>query len=381
MQPREQPFYLKTTTILFGLVLFVYIITSLQDILIPIAFAGVIGILLNPLVNRFHRNKIPKLLSILLGMLVGVLVIAGILYFLSSQIIRFGETIPVLRAKFVELLHDLQQWLLDAFGIAATRQVQILNNALSSGQAMLGRTLGSVVGTIGLIFLIPVYVFMLLFYKPLILKFFYDVFEEYSRQVGQVLGQTKTAIQSYMVGLLIEAAIVATLQSIALTILGVDYAILFGVIGGILNLLPYIGNIIATILPLLMATVTKEGYSTHLGILAAYAFIQFLDNNILVPRIVSSKVKINAFVSIVAVLLGGAAWGIPGLFLSIPFVAILKIIFDRVDGLKPWGKLLGDDVPGDYKGHLQRKVETEESVAEDIVEDSKEPKDQKDPEN
>jgi predicted PurR-regulated permease PerM len=372
MERKDQPFYLKTTIVLFGLVLFVYIITGLRDILIPMAFAGVVGILLNPLVNSLQARKVPKLASILLGMLIGLLVIAGILYFLSSQIIRFGETLPVLQAKFTELLQDLQAWVTQVFGITLTRQVEILNNALSSGQAMLGRTVGSVVGTIGLIFLIPVYVFMMLFYKPLFVNFFYEVFEDYYQQVGQVLGETKTAIQSYMVGLLIEACIVASLQAIALTILGVDYAILFGVIGGILNLLPYVGNIIATILPLLMATVTKEGYSTHLGILAAYAFIQFLDNNILVPRIVSSKVKINAFVSIVAVLLGGAAWGIPGLFLSIPFVAILKIIFDRVENLKPWGRLLGDDVPGEQKGMLKEKLETGQSVSEEIVEESKE---------
>lgn len=372
MKQRDQPFYLKTTTVLFGLVLFVYVITTLQDILIPIAFAAVIGVLLNPLVNRLLNRNVPKVLSILLGMLIGFLVIGGILYFLSSQIIRFGETFPVLQAKFTELLHDLQEWVTRVFGITLTRQVEILNNALSSGQAMLGRTVGSVVGTIGLIFLIPVYVFMMLFYKTLFVNFIYEVFEDYYQQVGQVLGQTKSAIQSYMVGLLMEAFIVAALQATALTLLGVDYAILFGVIGGILNLLPYIGNIIATILPLLMATVTKEGYSTQLGILAAYAFIQFLDNNILVPRIVSSKVKINAFVSIVAVLLGGAAWGIPGLFLSIPFVAILKIIFDRVEGLKPWGRLLGEDVPGEHKGKLATKSETDQSVAEEIVEESEE---------
>ncbi|HEY1005959.1 MAG TPA: AI-2E family transporter [Sphingobacteriaceae bacterium] len=372
MERNDHPFYLKTTIVLFGLVLFVYTITSLQDILIPIVFAGVIGILLNPLVNRLQANRVPKLLSILLGMLIGFLVIAGVLYFLSSQIIRFGETLPLLQAKFTELLHDLQVWVTSSFGISLTRQVEILNNALSSGQAMLGRTVGSVVGTIGLIFLIPVYVFMILFYKTLFINFFFEVFEEYYQQVDQVMGETKAAIQSYMVGLLMEACIVAALQATALTILGVDYAILFGVIGGILNLLPYVGNIIATILPLLMATVTKDGYSTHLGILAAYAFIQFLDNNILVPRIVSSKVKINAFISIVAVLLGGAAWGIPGLFLSIPFVAIMKIIFDRVDSLKPWGRLLGDDVPGEHKGMLKDKMETDQSVAEEIVEESRE---------
>lgn len=127
--------------------------------------------------------------------------------------------------------------------------------------------------------------------------------------------------------------------------LGVPYAILIGVIGAILNLIPYIGGIVAILLPILMATVAMDGYTTQLAILIAYSVIQFIDNNIIVPRVVSSQVKINALISIIAVLLGGALWGLSGMFLSIPFVAVLKIIFDRVDGLKPWGKLLGDEIP------------------------------------
>jgi predicted PurR-regulated permease PerM len=110
-------------------------------------------------------------------------------------------------------------------------------------------------------------------------------------------------------------------------------------------MLPYIGGLIAIALPVLMATVTKDGYSTQLGVIAAYLVIQFIDNNILVPRIVSSKVQINALISIIVVLLGGALWGISGMFLSIPFIAVLKIVFDRIDDLKPWGKLFGDTVP------------------------------------
>src|SRR5437660_2721024 len=100
-----------------------------------------------------------------------------------------------------------------------------------------------------------------------------------------------------MVGLLLEAIIVAILNSTALLILDVDYAILLGVIGAILNMLPYIGGIIAIALPVLMATITKDGYNTQLGIVVAYIIIQFIDNNILVPRIVSSKVQINALIS------------------------------------------------------------------------------------
>ena len=116
-----------------------------------------------------------------------------------------------------------------------------------------------------------------------------------------------------------------------------------------------------------MATVTKDGFSTQFGIIIAYAIIQFIDNNFLIPKIVSSKVQINALVSIVVVLLGGALWGVSGMFLSIPFVAILKIIFDRVDDMKPWGKLLGDTVPTRHKGQIWPR-KRKPAVSEKLIE-------------
>jgi predicted PurR-regulated permease PerM len=158
------------------------------------------------------------------------------------------------------------------------------------------------------------------------------------------------------------------MNSGALLLLKVEYAVLLGVIGAILNMIPYIGGIIAIALPVLMATVTKDGFSTQIGVIIAYAIIQFIDNNILVPRIVSSKVQINALFSILVVLLGGELWGVSGMFLSIPFVAILKIIFDRIDELKPWGKLLGDEVPTRHKGQIWMRRRAKRSVAEKIIE-------------
>jgi len=133
-------------------------------------------------------------------------------------------------------------------------------------------------------------------------------------------------------------------------------------------MVPYIGGIIAIILPVLMSLATRDGYTTPLLVIAAYTLIQFIDNNILVPRIVSSKVKINAMISIVVVLLGNALWGVPGMFLSVPFVAILKIIFDRIENLKPWGKLLGDEVPTKHKGQIWNRFKKKPSVAEKITE-------------
>ncbi|WP_242928619.1 AI-2E family transporter [Pontibacter vulgaris] len=342
----QEPFYKKSTTILFGLILVVYVLFMLSDILVPLAFAGLLAVLLNPLYNRLMNLKVPKVLSISIALLVAFLIVAAILYFLSSQIMQFGEMLPTLKTKFNQILTDLQRWIASSFGISFEKQLQYFKEAANSNKALISRTLSGALGVFSILFLLPVYIFLLLFYKTLILNFIYEVFsKEGPDSVAGVLKETKAAIQSYIVGLLIEAFIVAILNSAALLLLGVDYAILIGVIGAILNLIPYIGGLVAILLPVLMATVTKDGYTTQLLILGAYAIIQFIDNNILVPRIVSSKVQINALISILAVLLGGALWGVSGMFLSIPFVAVLKIVFDKIEGLKPWGKLLGDEVP------------------------------------
>ncbi|GAB2983819.1 AI-2E family transporter [Mucilaginibacter puniceus] len=353
MAIKEYPFYLKSTVILFGLILVIYLFAQLADILVPIAFAAFLATLLNPLSNRFEKFGIPKIFSILLSLLIAVIGVAGVLYFLSTQIAQFTDSLPMLKEKFGVITADLKSWLAATFNVPITKQDKMIKEALDTAPAILGKTLGGLLGVLSIVVLLPVYIFLMMLYKTLILNFFYEVFsEENSKKVGEVLKETKTAIQSYIVGLLIETIIVAAMNSAALMLLGVKYGLLIGVLGAILNLIPYLGGIIAIALPVIMATITKDGYSTQLGVVGAYIVIQFIDNNILVPRIVSSKVQINALISIVVVLLGNALWGVSGMFLSIPFIAVLKIIFDRIDTLKPWGKLLGDNIPTKHKGQL-----------------------------
>ncbi|RZL28310.1 MAG: AI-2E family transporter [Pedobacter sp.] len=351
---KNYPFYIKAPVILLGLVITVFILSTLRDVLVPLAFATLIAILLNPLTVRIERF-VPKIVAIVLAMLIALLFIAGLAYFLSSQIAHFFDNVEAMKQKFSELLVIIQTWLERTFGIATQKQVQMVKEAANNSKALVGQTLSGALGILSVIFLIPVYTFLIMLYKTLILNFLYEVFsEENQKKVGEILSETKAAIQSYIIGLLIETGIVAVMNSSALLILGVPNAILIGVIGAILNLLPYIGGIIAIALPVLMATLTSDGFTTQLLIIASYALIQFIDNNILVPRIVSSKVQINALISIVIVLLGAALWGVPGMFLSIPFIAVLKIIFDRIEGLKPWGKLLGDTIPTEHMGQLKR---------------------------
>jgi predicted PurR-regulated permease PerM len=353
MNTKNYPFYLQATVILFGLILSVYVLSILADILVPLAFSAFIAILLNRLCNKLMKFKIPQIPAIILSMLLAVVVVGGLFYFLSSQIVSFGDTLPVLKAKFGQITNELKNWVFVHFGVDTQKQMKFINEAVNNSKSLVGKTIGTVLGTLSVIFLIPVYVFLMLLYKTLILNFLFEVFsEENSLQVGEILRETKAAIQSYIIGLLTETLIVGIMNSAALLLLGVPYAILIGVIGALLNLIPYLGGLVAIALPVLMATVTHDGFGTQLGVIGAYLFIQFIDNNILVPRIVSSKVQINALISIVGVLLGNQLWGLSGMFLSIPFIAVLKIIFDRITDLKPWGKLLGDNIPTRNIGHI-----------------------------
>lgn len=353
--------------ILLGLVLFSHSILNLRPILLPLSFALMLAILLNPIVNKFEQWKLPTVFAIILTIVLTLLLTLGIAYFLSSQVIRFGVELPLLKKKFAQLAIHAQAFLNDRLHVSLAKQEQMMQDAESSVRPLIMSTLGTMAGFLTIIVLVPVYTFLFLFYKKLLLNFVFEIFAEKNTiEVTSVLKQTKSAIQSYMMGLILEAVIVASLNTLALLLLGVRYAVLIGVIGAIVNVLPYIGGLIAIALPLIIATITKDGFHTQVLIAAAYVVIQFLDNHFIVPYIVSSKVKINALVSIIAVLLGGAVWGIGGMFLSIPFIGILKIIFDRVQDLKPWGKLLGDEVPTRHKGQIwslrRKKIESAENV-------------------
>ncbi len=144
---------------------------------------------------------------------------------------------------------------------------------------------------------------------------------------------------------MIEAIIIAAMNAAALMIIGIDYAILLGIIGALLNMIPFIGGIIAVAIPMAVALITKDTIYYSLLVLLAYMLIQFIDNHYITPKIVASKVKINALVAVIVVFIGNALWGIPGMFLAIPVTGILKVIFEHIEAMKPFAILLGDTMP------------------------------------
>jgi predicted PurR-regulated permease PerM len=352
---KKIPLSLNAPIFCMGLLALLYLLYISQAIIVPIIYSLLLAVMLNPMMNFFLRLGLGRAVSVSITLLIAIIITSGICFFLISQANMFSESVPKLADKMQDLLHELINWISRTFHVSTDNINQWItktkNDLLNQSGAAIGQTLTTVGGVMIIVFLIPVYIFMILYYQPLLMEFFRQLFGD----VSEILGQIKTIIQNYLVGLLIEAAIVATLNSVALLAIGVEYAILFGIIGAILNVIPYIGGIIAVALPMFMALVSEDSLTSPLLVLLAYIVIQFIDNHYIIPKIVASKVKLNALISIVVVLIGDALWGIPGMFLSIPLTAVVKVIFDRWDSLKPWGYLLGDTMPGQTKKKITIK--------------------------
>jgi predicted PurR-regulated permease PerM len=211
---------------------------------------------------------------------------------------------------------------------------------------MLGSTASSVTGILVFMGLLPIYIFLILFYKNLLLRFVFLWFPQDTHpKVEEVMRETQTIIKSYLVGLLIQITYITILLGGILFFFGIKHAILIGAIFAILNLIPYVGALIGNLIGVFITLSSTQQVWPIFAVLGTIAFVQFLDNNILMPRIVGSKVKINALATIIGVIIAGAMAGVSGMFLSLPVIAVLKIVFDRTNNLKQWGVLLGDERP------------------------------------
>ena len=343
------PFFARIVLIIICLFVFFTILYIGQSILVPLVFATIIAIVLHPAVNWLTRKKITRIIAIAIVFFIAFLVIAAFGLLLIKQVQRVSESWPALADRFNLIIN---QNITDAavrYDIDPQKIHDWITTAkqdfIDRGRAAIGQTLAIIGNALVILFLIPVYVFMILYYHPLIHDFIFKLFSESNQnRVKTMVSQTKVVIQRYLIGLVFEFVIVATLNTLALLILGVEYAILLGIIGALLNIIPYIGGVISVAIYMLIALITKSPeYMIYVFI--AYTLIQFVDNNYIIPKIVASKVKINALFSVIVVIAGNALWGIPGMFLAIPMLAIVKLILDNIESSKPWGFLLGDTMP------------------------------------
>lgn len=345
------PAYAKLAFILLSLSIIMIILYLGQNILIPLLLALLFAILLRPLVLFINKKlKLPHVIAVLLSVILFVIFIATIILFISWQVADITNDWNKIQYNLSVHYEHIQRWITLHFHVSYNQQQgyihQVTEDTLNANSKLMGNTLSSFTDALLRMLLVPIYTFLILLYRELFIKFLTKIVScQNERTLLDVLTHVKSVVQNYIVGLLIEMGIVTVLTTTGLMLLNIQYAVLLGLITAILNLIPYIGIFIATIITLLATLVSSTDVSVMIGVVALCVVVQIIDNNILVPKIVGNQVRINALASMVGVIIGGTIAGVAGMFLAIPLIAILKVIFDRIEALAPWGFLMGDDLP------------------------------------
>jgi len=340
------PFYEKLSLVLIGLLSLGYIIVQGKEMLDPLIFGFLFAILLFPIAAFLERKlRLPRALACLFAILLMVGFIGGILYLIGSQISNLAGDWPQLKSQVDQSLGDLSEWIQKAFHINTTKQLTYVHDTtqkiMASGADVLGSTFGAISSLALFYVFILIFTFFILLYRKLLLHFIVWVFStEYEDIVHDIVENVQSILRQYILGLLLEMFVVACLACGIFMLIGIKYAILLGLIVAVFNLIPYVGIFSALALSCLITFATGSIQHT-VGVAVTVVGIHAIDSNILLPTIVGSKVKLNALVTFLGIILGEMLWGLSGMFLSIPIMAIFKIIFDRVQSLKPWGYLLG----------------------------------------
>ena len=341
------PKYFKFTIILFGIFLILWFLQTFKSILVPLAFSALFAFALLRLCDRLERLRVPRTMAIIFCLLGLVLVLGMVIWFLSAQIVSLSQDLPNITNQLEDIVTRIQNFLYLNFNIEPQNREDLIRSSLSqfseSGTAFLGSTISLTTGALTMVGLIPIYVFCMLYYRD---HFRHFIFRFVSKDRRESAMGTVDAIQrvigSYLSGLLIVIMIVATLNTTGLMIVGVPYAIFFGVFGSILTIIPYIGILIGAMLPALFMLAVTGSIIKPLIVVGIFAFVQFLEGNFITPYITGSKVSINPFAAILALIVGGHIWGAPGMILAIPSIAVIKVLFDSYEPLEPFGFLLAD---------------------------------------
>ncbi|HTE24582.1 AI-2E family transporter [Flavitalea sp.] len=347
---KEFPLTVRRSVELIGLFVLGMIIVAGNGVITPLLLAFFLSVVFLPLHRRLMNKKIPEILSISICILILFILLGLIVWFFSAQIGKLIQDFPQLEKNVMHHLNELSTWVNTKTDFSTERQLTILRDQsskiINNAGSMLGGAATSLTSVFVLLGLVPIYIFLIMFYKNLLLRFIFLWFPSSSHEnLKDAMEETQVIVKSYLIGLLIQITYITILLGGILMLFGNKHALLIGVIFAILNLIPYVGALVGNIIGVLLTITSSDELGPVWTVLIVIAAVQFLDNNILMPKIVGSKVRINALASIVGVIVGGALAGVSGMFLSLPVIAVLKIIFDRAEAFKQWGVLFGDERP------------------------------------
>ena len=341
--------------IILGLFFLIQGVVIAKTLLIPIAIASLLSMLLMPLDRKLRSIGINKGISILICDFIVLLAFAGLFLLVSAQINSVINDWPEIKERVEPLIEKARTTIQEKTGSSISSYLPDKAGFAQRLQTFSGSFLGAISSTL----LVFIYIFFFMFYrhkfKGFILRMVPD---EKKAKSEKVIAKASKVSQQYLTGKMITITILAICYAVSFSILGIRYAILISILAAILDLIPYIGNIIAFILTASLAFISGGEVNTFIWLGITFAVIQFLQSYILEPFIVGQKVNLNPLFTILAVIVGGAIWGVAGMILAIPVLGILKVIFDNVPALNPFGYLIGDDQNGSAESGIISKIKT-----------------------
>ncbi len=340
---------LRFAAFLLSIILFGYLMIIGKPIIVPLIFACFLAFLLKPLSTWFEKYLGNRMWAVILSIL-SMLSVVFVVVFLFGM--RLGKII----GDFDNISKKLNQGLQYSFrvignlmGMRGDQVEDWLTNNLSSWAdvptQILTSGLGSSAFVLGSILLCLIFVFFLLLYRTSFYQFLLYQFDEDARKKGGLMMLKVVKItKEYLNGLLLVILILATLNTIGLYLIGIDLALFWGVLGACLAIIPFIGTTLGGLLPAMFA-LANYGFSWQpLAVVIFYIIVQSIEGNIITPKIVGKSVRLNPFVAILSLLIGGALWGIAGMILALPLMAVIKIFMSNVELLQPVSELFRDDL-------------------------------------
>jgi predicted PurR-regulated permease PerM len=316
-----------------------------KTLFIPLFFGLLVAMVMYPVCRWLEQKKWSRALATTVSLTIVILLFAMLLALLVWQFRVFLHDWPQIAHKLEELFTNLQGWVSDQLGITLDVQAGWLRNiAMNAGNivsGMLQGTLTTTINTSFILFLIPVFAALFLYHRQVFVQYLRVVLPPaYRSRLDTILQQVIHTYFNYIKGMLLVYLIVGALNSIGLLALGIRHAVLFGMLTAFMTIIPYIGIIASALLPISIAWTTKGSVWYPLGVIGVFSFVQYLEANVIFPKVVGAQLNVSTWATLVAILAGGILWGVSGMVLFIPFVAILKIVSDYVEELKGLNLLL-----------------------------------------
>lgn len=344
------PAFLKALLVLLLISLIIFIMVIGKSLLIPLFLAGFISILLTPVGNWLEKKSLSRILSALISLISTLLILVGFLTFVVMQIASFSKDLENVGEKLNNYLSDIDSWialnLRIETGIGNGIDQKYLIELLQTNSSSLAEFILNTVGSLSGIILLPVFIFFFLIYRDHLTEFIVLLFKEKNQEnIKSEIKALRKLVQNYIVGILKVMAILAIMNAGILFGLGIKHAIFFAVFSAILSIIPYLGPFLGAVLPTIYAFLTTDSLFYPIGILVGYQVIQLIESNILTPKIVGSNVNLNAFITFLGLLVGASIWGVIGMILIIPTLAVLRKIFELSESTQPYALLFGEEKP------------------------------------